>query len=131
MKKIQELFFNKKDVSKIPPDDDDGMDDSTDDYTLLNAETNHHSYSAYYQENNLDAYCKFYIRLPEKSTDLSECDKFYELFFNKTQLNNNSNNQKSIDIDGVKYTSYLERDNYSTYCNFEMKYIKKFESKYF
>ena len=122
MWKNARIIFNKKYVSTFPPDGSGQHN-----YTLLNAKTNHHSYSAYYQENNLDTYCNFYIRLPEKSTDLSECDKFYELFFNKTQLNN----QKSIDIDGVKYTSYLNRNTYITYCNFEMKYIKKPESKYF
>jgi hypothetical protein len=92
---------------------------------------NNHIYRSTYKDDNLIESASFSIQLPAKSTDLTECDKFYELFYSKTQLNNDSNNKESIDKDGVKYTSYLYRNKSNTTCNFDMTYNKKIQSKYF
>ena len=111
-KNMRELFFDKQKI-KAHFDFDD---------VLTYTSEPKINYTSHYDEDYFAEYCSFNIRLPEKSTDLSECDKFYELFFNKTQ---------SKDTDGVKYTSNLRRGRYSIDCHFQMKYIKKFESKYF
>jgi len=117
-KNMRELFFGKQDVKTYF--DFDG------DLKYTNCDSNAHgTYTSSDGENNFEEYCVFDIKLPYKSTDLSRCDKFYELFFSKTQSDNN------IDTDGVKYTSDLWLGSNSIECHFYMKYIKTIESKYF
>ena len=123
-KSMRELFFGKKKV-KTHFDIDDVL-------TYTNEDTNGRKsyYSSFDGEDNFEEYCVFDIKLPTKSTDLSECDKFYELFYSKTKLNNDSTNKES-DTDGVKYTSNLRQNNNDFECHFAMKYKRKIQSKYF
>jgi hypothetical protein len=124
-KSMRELFFGKKTV-KTHFDINYVLNYTNEDTNGLKS-----YYRSYNSEDNFEEYCVFKINLPTKSTDLSECDKFYELFYSKTKLNNDSNNKESIDKDGVKYTSNLYRYKYNTSCVFEMTYTKKIQSKYF
>jgi hypothetical protein len=124
-KSMRELFFGKKKV-KTHFNIDNVLN-----YTNEHTNGRKSYYRSFDKEDNLEEYCVFNIELPKKSTDLSECDKFYELFYSETKLNNDSNNKESIDKDGVKYTSNLYRNKYNTSCGFEMTYTKKIQSKYF
>jgi len=128
--KMYNFFFGEKDVELKDEDDDDFCYDS-EHVAQLYALENNHLYTLFYTTNNLKESANFSIKMPKRSTDLSECDKFYELFFNKTQLNNDSNNKEYIDEDGIKYTSSLERNKNNNSCYFEMTYYREIKSKYF
>ena len=127
-KKMQELFFGKQRVKEYYDLDD--ILNYTSDVAKKNI-NNTNIYTSRYDTDNLAEYCTFNIRLVPRSSNLSNCDKFYELFFNKTQLNNDSNNKEFIDADGVKYTSHLDRDNSYTNCHFKMEKFRNMQSKYF
>ena len=124
-KSMRELFFGKKTV-KTHFDINYVLNYTNEDTNGLKS-----YYRSYNSEDNFEEYCVFKINLPTKSTDLSECDKFYELFYSNTKLNNDSTNKESIDTDGVKYTSNLRQNNNDFECHFAMKYKRKIQSKYF
>jgi hypothetical protein len=113
-KNMRELFFGKKIVKREESRMSIPFNYIYHNFDISNDEdVKYISYDSINLKNNNTEYCNFDII--QKSKDLSDCDKFYEIFFDKT----NSINKESIDNDGIKY--YFERDESINRCNFFMK----------